>query len=221
MVPPGTSHRTGHTGSLAPAPFHAAPEDPLRQLFGSFGVAVELALPVIAAVGLATLVLVVRRRGPGGRRLRTLGGGILAAAVVLVAATTLLPVGGGAPASVNTDPGATISNYLRVGDDLLSARNLGLNIALFVPVGLGLALWRRWGIGRVVPVAVLASTLVETVQYLFPLGRAADVDDVILNTLGAALGAVTVSVVRALAGPPRPPRDDTDAWAARRLSTEG
>lgn len=179
----------------------------MERLLGSFGGAVALALPVVAAVGLATLVVVVRRRGQPRRRLRTLGGGILLAAVVLVAATTLRPVLAGGPATVNLDPGATIGNYLSVGDDLLSARNLGLNVALFVPVGLGLALWRRWGLGRVLPVALAASALVEVVQYLLPLGRAADVDDVILNGVGAAVGAVTVSIVRAVVGPPRPPAD--------------
>lgn len=176
----------------------------MPELFGSFDGAVLAALPIIAAVGLATLVVVVRRRGHGRQRLKVLGAGILAAAVVLVAATTLLPVARGTPASVNLDPGATIDNYLRFGDDLLSARNLGLNIALFVPVGLGLALWRRWGVGRVLPVALLTSALIETIQYLLPLGRAADVDDVILNTVGAAIGAITVSIVRAVAGPAPP-----------------
>ena len=176
----------------------------MAELFGSFGGAVEAALPIIAAVGLATLVVVVRRRGRRRQRLRTLGAGILTAAGVLVVATTLLPVAAGAPATVNLDPGATIGNYLRFGDALLSARNLGLNIALFVPAGLGLALWRRWGIGRVLPVAVLVSALVEALQYLVPLGRAADVDDVILNTVGAAIGAITVSVVRVVVGPSPP-----------------
>lgn len=176
----------------------------MSELFGTFGNAVQVALPVIAAVGLATLVVVVRRRGQARVRLRTLGGGILAAAVVLIGATTLLPVAAGEPSSVNVDPGATIGNYLRFGDDLLSARNIGLNVALFVPFGLGLALWRRWGLGRVLPVAVVVSTLVETIQFVLPLGRAADVDDVILNAVGAAIGALTVSLVRVVVGPPRP-----------------
>lgn len=182
----------------------------MSELFGTFGTAVQVALPLIAAVGLATLVVVVRRRGHARVRLRTLGGGILAAAVVLIVATTLLPVAAGKPSSVNVDPGATIGNYLRFGDDLLSARNIGLNVALFVPFGLGLALWRRWGTGRVLPVGVMVSALVETSQFVLPLGRAADVDDVILNAVGATIGAVTVSVVRTVVGPARdvPAGDD-------------
>lgn len=184
----------------------------LERLMGGFADAVILALPVMAMVGLATLVAVVRRRHEGRRRLRTLGGGILAATVVLIAATTLLPVLAGEPASVNMSPGATIRNYLEFGDDLLSARNLGLNVALFVPFGLGLAVWRRWGILRVVPFGFALSVLVETAQYMLPLGRAVDVDDVVLNTVGTALGALTVSVVRRLV-PARTPATPTDgAW---------
>ena len=40
------------------------------------------------------------------------------------------------------------------------------------------------------------SALVEAAQYLLPLGRAVDVDDVVLNAVGTVAGAVTVSVVR-------------------------
>ena len=178
----------------------------MRQVLGVFGDVVLLALPLVAAVVLATLVVVARRRG-GRQRLRTLGGGILMATLVLIVATTLVPVVAGAPATVNLTPGATIRNYLRFGDDILSARNLGLNIALFVPFGLGLALWRRWGVVRTVPVALVVSALVEGAQYVLPLGRAVDVDDVVLNTLGALLGAVTVVVVRRLVPAPSPARD--------------
>lgn len=183
----------------------------MQRLMGVFGDGVLLALPLVAVVGLATLVVLVRRRHEGRRTLRALGAGILVAALVLVAATTLLPVIAGAPASVNLTPGETIRNYLRFGDDLLSARNLGLNIALFVPVGLGLALWRRWGPGRTVPVGFVLSVAVEAAQYAFPLGRAVDVDDVVLNTIGTALGALTVSVVRRLVPRPRA-EDDPTVW---------
>lgn len=182
---------------------------------GVFGEAVLLALPVVAVVGLATLLVAVRRRGGTRQRLRTLGGGVLAASVVLIVATTLLPVIAGAPASVNLRPGETIRNYLQFGDDLLSARNIGLNVALFVPFGLGLALWRRWGVLRVLPVAVVTSGLVEAAQYVLPLGRAVDVDDVVLNTVGAALGALTVVVVRRIApAPDRRPEGRGRAWHA-------
>lgn len=186
----------------------------MQRLLGAFGDGVVLALPLVAVVGLATLVALVRRRHEGRRSLRALGAGVLVAGLVIVAATTLLPVVAGAPASVNLTPGETIRNYLRFGDDLLSARNLGLNVALFVPIGLGLALWRRWGPGRTIPVGFLVSVAVEAAQYVLPLGRAVDVDDVVLNTIGAALGAITVSVVRRLVPRPRPTAREPSAWTA-------
>lgn len=181
----------------------------LEQLLGSFADAVMLALPVMAVVGLATLVAVARRRHLGRRRLRMLGAGIMTATLVLIAATTLLPVVTEGPASVNMDPGATIRNYLEFGDDLLSARNLGLNVALFVPFGLGLALWRRWGVFRVLPFGLALSVLIEAAQYALPIGRAVDIDDVTLNTIGAAIGAVTVSVVRRLVPAHAPERESS------------
>lgn len=65
------------------------------------------------------------------------------------------------------------------------------NIALFVPFGmLTVMLWRsnRRPILRTALVGLLFSVLIEVTQFLFSLGRT-DVDDLILNTLGAALGA--------------------------------
>lgn len=173
---------------------------------GAFGDGVVLALPVLAVVVLATLVAVVRRRHDARRSLRVLGAGVLAAGLVLILATTLLPVMAGARASVNLTPGETIRNYLQFGDDLLSARNIGLNVALFVPFGLGLALWRRWPVLVVGLTGAVLSGLVESLQYVLPLGRAVDVDDVVLNTAGALLGAVTVAVVRRLAPLPAAPQ---------------
>lgn len=184
----------------------------MQQVLGVFEDVVLLVLPVLAVVGLATLVAVVRRRDGGRQRLRTLGGGILAASLVVIVAATLLPVIAGAPASLNLSPGATIRNYLAFGDDVLSARNLGLNIAMFVPFGLGLALWRRWGVLRVVPVGVVVSGMVEGAQWVLPLGRAVDVDDVVLNTVGTLVGALTVAVVRRMAPKAPDPRSDRDLF---------
>ena len=61
------------------------------------------------------------------------------------------------------------------------------NIIMFVPVGLftGL-LWRNPKWWKAFLAGLLSSTTIETVQ-LF-IGRRTDVDDVILNTLGALLG---------------------------------
>jgi len=74
--------------------------------------------------------------------------------------------------------------------------NLLANVALFVPLGVVVALvigddhlgrsllWRAAAAGLVV------SVLVEVIQLAFPMGRVADVDDVLVNTTGAVVGTV-------------------------------
>lgn len=71
----------------------------------------------------------------------------------------------------------------------------GGNIAFFVPVGvLAYVVFGR--AGRAIAFGAAFSLLMETAQYVFALGLT-DVDDLITNTLGAALGAG----VAVLAGP--------------------
>jgi len=72
-------------------------------------------------------------------------------------------------------------------------RNTLGNIALFLPFGflfpLNFARYRSWQ--RVVGVALLVSLGIETIQFLLRFvgsPRAVDIDDVLLNTLGAWLG---------------------------------
>lgn len=67
--------------------------------------------------------------------------------------------------------------------------NVLLNVALFLPLGILPPLlsrrFRRWY--WTIPLGLLLSAAIETVQYTLALGLA-DVDDVFCNTLGAALG---------------------------------
>ena len=72
------------------------------------------------------------------------------------------------------------------------------NIALFFPLGACLVVMGqhsrhvRFGRGGTILLAMALSLGIETTQYLFSLGFS-DVDDVVFNTLGAALGAFLVS----------------------------
>ncbi|WP_158256122.1 VanZ family protein [Corynebacterium sp. 13CS0277] len=64
------------------------------------------------------------------------------------------------------------------------------NVALFIPVGLLLAmLWQGMPrlLRRVALAGFLGSVSIEVAQYLFALGYS-DIDDVILNTVGATVG---------------------------------
>lgn len=72
-------------------------------------------------------------------------------------------------------------------------RNLGLNIILFVPFGFFLS-WRTYlrqkSFFAIILKGFFFSLFIEICQYIFPTGRLADIDDVILNTCGAFLGCI-------------------------------
>ena len=68
-------------------------------------------------------------------------------------------------------------------------KNIGMNILLFVPLGMALPIlfpkMRR--LGRTVLVCLAATVLAEALQFLFRLGTF-DVDDILLNVLGGLCG---------------------------------
>jgi glycopeptide antibiotics resistance protein len=73
------------------------------------------------------------------------------------------------------------------------------NVMLFVPLGILLPLvWRRLRFWRGMRIALALSCSIELVQYLSSAWthRSADVNDVILNVLGACLGLLLVAPLR-------------------------
>src|SRR5258708_7414166 len=83
-------------------------------------------------------------------------------------------------------------------------RNAAGNVALFFPLGILIPLvWRRLRFWRVMQIAIALSLGIEVVQYLSRawINRSADVNDVILNTFGACLGLILVSLLRWVHGP--------------------
>ena len=88
------------------------------------------------------------------------------------------------------------------------------NVLLFVPLGILIPLvWRRLGFWRGLLLAIAVSVSIEAVQYFSSAWgsyRTADVNDVILNGVGAFLGLSFVSLLlrlRGLSGGPRPSRE--------------
>jgi len=78
------------------------------------------------------------------------------------------------------------------------------NVMLFFPLGILLPLvWRRLRFWRGIQIAIAISVSIEVVQYLSMAwsNRNADVNDVILNVLGAGLGLVLVFLMRLRRGP--------------------
>jgi glycopeptide antibiotics resistance protein len=87
---------------------------------------------------------------------------------------------------LNLTPGAV----LRAGDTFHALADTARNVALFFPLG-ALAAAARIRLDGWVRVALSAASLsaaIEAVQRFGHLGRAADVDDVIANVLGALIG---------------------------------
>ena len=83
-------------------------------------------------------------------------------------------------------------------------RNLAGNVALFVPLGVLLLLvWPRLRVWRGLLVALGASVGIELLQYVSrAVGsyRSVDVNDVILNVVGASIGLALVSLLRVTHG---------------------
>jgi len=76
--------------------------------------------------------------------------------------------------------------------------NLFGNIALFVPLSIILLwLFQMHSKLKVLLIGVLTSFAIETIQFIFKIGYA-DIDDIILNTTGAAIGILIFSLFKRL-----------------------
>jgi glycopeptide antibiotics resistance protein len=97
------------------------------------------------------------------------------------------------------DPLRFISD-IRIGG-LNGVLQLMLNVVFFIPWGFMLCRWARWRFRIVVPTGFLVSLFIETSQLtgfwgLYPCAyRQFDVDDLMTNTLGAALGFLLAVLV--------------------------
>ena len=129
----------------------------------------------------------------------------LAAAVAWIISLTLFPVSLDPRwwrfhqqfSNMSFVPFRTIGTQLSHGLERSEARQLLGNIALFAPLGFLLPVALR-SFRRAGPALLFAaglSMLIETTQALLP-GHSTDVDDVILNTTGAALGYLAFVVIR-------------------------
>jgi glycopeptide antibiotics resistance protein len=152
-------------------------------------------LVAVAALVLTGAVAALTRPPVRGRAVL---GALLAGAVAVTLVVTLGPVetSGPSEASLNLVPFRDIRQVLRSGNAQLAVLNLGGNTALFAPVGALLALLlRRWPLALLLGVGL--SVVEEGLQYA--TGRAADVDDVLLNGAGVLVGVLAGLAVRAVA----------------------
>ncbi|CAN5655896.1 hypothetical protein BH24ACT26_BH24ACT26_12390 [soil metagenome] len=121
--------------------------------------------------------------------------GILVLYLAVVAGTTLTPGPSPAdPLALRWVPFVGTYQMLVDGDSNNILAQVTGNVALFVPMGWLLPMvspsLRQGKRRRIVLIAALASLSIELAQLLLVSGRAPAIDDVILNTSGAALGVV-------------------------------
>ncbi len=95
-------------------------------------------------------------------------------------------------------------------------------VLMFVPFGVLVPVvvplpdrWRRWRTPLVAAAGLVTSAAIELSQLLFLPTRCATVQDVVLNTLGAAFGALAVRVVRSGEQRRTAERDRTSATRRR------
>ncbi|GAB3059417.1 VanZ family protein [Salinicoccus sesuvii] len=86
-------------------------------------------------------------------------------------------------------PFYSILDTFEYATDYAIINSIGMNILLFVPFGLFMYLFTKNEFLTTI-IACLFSIIIETLQYILPIGRITNIDDVILNTSGAILGMV-------------------------------
>lgn len=101
---------------------------------------------------------------------------------------TLTPVQDNGQAGGNTDPGRSLRFYLErpASEAILQ---IGGNLALLAPLGVLVPIvWTTLrGPIRLAFLAGMLSLVIETIQGMLVMGRAFDVDDVILNVTGVVI----------------------------------
>ena len=105
---------------------------------------------------------------------------------------------------INVRPFATIVPAIRAGPRSFSFRVLVGNVLAFIPLGLLVPLTRqRYGVALALLVGLALSAAIELGQLAVSLAvgfgyRSTDIDDIILNVLGTAMGAFTIATITQL-----------------------
>jgi glycopeptide antibiotics resistance protein len=150
-------------------------------------------MAAVAAIAAGVVVLGALRRGDVAAAVRGASAVLLVAAVSAILLRTLHPHGTStASVRLNLIPGDSIRDLFKA-DNVDAVQNVCGNIALFIPIGFLGVLALRWRTAAVTAAATVFSAVIELAQ-LTVGGRWVDVDDVLLNCLGALVGAVAASM---------------------------
>lgn len=120
---------------------------------------------------------------------RRLGHALWICGAIVIALATLTP----------SDQSATTSQPCLICGDL-GVVDAVLNVLLFVPVGVGLAL-ARVRASRAIPAMIAATCAIEAVQIVAVAGRDASVGDLLTNSVGGIIGFVAGSRLHLLLRP--------------------
>ena len=91
--------------------------------------------------------------------------------------------------SLNLAPFSTIRDMLDYATREAIFNNIIMNIVLFMPFGFFMYLVLRKEL-LVSLIGMAVSCLIETLQFIFPIGRTSNIDDVILNVIGTIIGII-------------------------------
>jgi glycopeptide antibiotics resistance protein len=152
---------------------------------------------LIAVVGVLFLSFIKVRKGDLKKRIIYIDA-LLILTISGIFLVTLVPLGNvlESPRMINLIPFLEIYDMIFQRQSLTGfIWNVGINIILFVPFGFLIALRRVWkhgesSAGYVAFSGLMLSFFIESFQLIFPMGRMADVDDLIINTLGAYTGYI-------------------------------
>ncbi|WP_326833946.1 VanZ family protein [Amycolatopsis rhabdoformis] len=170
----------------------------MQQLWRTFGNALPLALILVVLGALIAWAVASRRARSSPRKqawVSAILDVILVLSVLVVLYLVLIPIPGLANRSmISLTPGSEIGTLFGAKGSTpaqSAAFQILGNLLMFVPMGALAPLRMRWCRSLVtVTIAALAvSVVIEVLQAVLHVGRVSATDDVILNTLGALLGA--------------------------------
>lgn len=100
--------------------------------------------------------------------------------------------------NINFDIFSVVSQAAKRGDWNYIALNVGGNFLLLMPFGIMLPLlWPKMAsVFKTVPLACLISFMIEFIQYF--IDRQTDIDDLVINTLGALVGYWGFCILRGI-----------------------
>ena len=163
----------------------------MRQLYEAF----QPVIPVFILLFILVIAMTLIIQRKSGYRLDTMRKRMdfilylgLMMSVIGILLLTLLPSSN--PEKVTQFvPFYSIIDTFEYAADYAIINSIGMNILLFVPLGMFLYIFTKSEFLTTV-LACLFSIFIEFLQYMLPIGRISNVDDVILNTVGGIIGMI-------------------------------